>query len=494
MPTNKKEMGLNRHKRTNQIMRYILLLPAFLLLFTQCKKKEDTTTYPYQFLFLTEQYKPLNYTDNGTVTGLAPEVLKEVCSRLNIPFEVSVLPWDQAYSKVLQTGNAVLFSTILNTERKDKFKWAGPIASLDWHFYSSSQNPVTLTSLDDAKQVGHIGVLPDYSITQYLVGQGFTNLVYCSDNVDAFDRLLKGEIDLFPSDRITAEAALDALHKSYYSATPRLTIRTDLVYFAFNKGIPDQVVADFQREIDAIKDNGLLTKLYRQFMKSSDVPGTLQIYTENYPPLTFIDPYGGVTGFGSDMVNEIMHRNKFFGNIKLSLWSIGYDLALENPNFCLFTMDRTAQRDSLFQWVGPLGTNTTYFYTKAGSGVTIASLDDAKNLPAVGTVSSWFNDQYLRNLGFTNLVSDGDPRVMAQKLMQGQVQAFVCSGVTFPDILREIGYAYSQVVPAFALMSTDYYIAFSKGTPYSMVSQWQSALDAAKLDGTYDAIYHKWFP
>lgn len=471
----------------------ILLFPVILLLLTQCSK-ESEESYRYQFMFMTEQYKPLNYLDNGNLTGLGPEVLRVICSNLKIPFEVSVLPWEQAYSQVLQADNAVLFSTILNTERKDLFKWAGPIASLDWLFYSSSQKQIILNSLEEAKEAGKIGVVRDYAITQFLISQGFTNLVYCDDNINAFDLLLKGEIDLFPSDRITAEAALDILKKSYYSITPRLTIRTDLVYFAFNKKVPDDVVADFQREIDRIKTSGYLLTLYRKFMNSSDVPGVIQIYTEQYPPLTFLNSYGEITGFGSDLVYEIMKRNHIFADVKLSQWNIGYELALSNPDFCLFTMDRTTQRDSLFQWVGPLGTNTTYFYTKTGSGITISSLQDARNLPSVGTVSSWFSDQYLRNLGFTNLVSDGDPRVMTEKLMQGQISAFVCSCVTFPDILSGLGYQYSQVVPAFPLMSSDYYVAFSKNTSASMVGQWQSTFENMKLDGTYDAIYHKWFP
>ncbi len=122
-----------------------------------------------------------------------------------------------------------------------------------------------------------------------------------------------------------------------------------------------------------------------------------------------------------------MKRNGVMYPITISLWSNAYTMAQNNPNFCLFTMDRTTARDTLFQWVGPLGSNKTYFYIKAGSGISIASIDAAKKLTAVGTVSSWFSDQHLRQLGFTNLVSDPDPVVMAGKLMRGEISAFVCS-------------------------------------------------------------------
>jgi len=478
-------------KKISKGILFLILCACMIVLFTQCDKTANDK-YPYQLKFLTENYKPLNYTENSTITGLAPDLLKEICNRLNVPFDVNVLPWNEAYTQAGNTDNAVLFSTILNSDRKDLFKWAGPFASIDWFFYARPQAQIKLNSLDDAKSVGKIGVIDDYSIEQYLTREGFTNLVYCKDNIEAFDKLLKGEIDLFPSDKITAEAALKQLNKSLFSVTQKLTIRTDLIYFAFNKKVPDAIVDDFQREIDRLKEDGTLRTLSQKYLNSSDFPGTLQIYTEQYPPLSFRNSSGEITGFGTDIVYEIMKRNNLFIDIKLSSWSNGYELALNNPNVCLFTMDRTEIRSNLFQWVGPIGTNTTYFYTKAGSGITITSVAQAKALAKVGTVNSWFSDQYLRGLGFTNLVSLSDPAVMAEKLMRGEIDAFVCSGVTFPDILGTLGYQYNQVVPAFSLMSSDYYIAFSKNTPAATVNKWQTTLGLLKSDGTYDAIYQKW--
>jgi ABC-type amino acid transport substrate-binding protein len=468
-----------------------LSLAVMILLFTQCDKKTGDV-YRFDFQFITEDYKPLNYLENDTLKGLAPDLLRAVCRELNIPFSVEVLPWNEGYERVQNTGNAVLFATMMNSTRKDLLKWAGPIASLDYQFFSASGSRVPLVSIEDAKAVGRIGVLKDYAITQNLIQQGFANLVECENNIDAFDKLLKGEVDLYPTNNITAEAALGILGKSIYSVTSELIISTDLLYFAFNRNIPDDVVEDFQQEIDRLKENGVMQSLTRQYMNTSDFPGILQVYTEQYPPLTFRNSFGVITGFGTDIVQEIMKRNQLFADIKLTFWSIGYELALHNPNVCLFTMDRTPIRENLFQWVGPIGTNTTWFFTKAGSGITIKSLDDARNLEAVGTIDSWFSGQYLESQGFPNLVALRDPGSAAKKLMAGELDAFVCSDVTFPDILREIGYRYSDVVPEYSLMSSDYYIAFSLNTPLSVISKWRTALESIRQDGTYQAISDKW--
>jgi ABC-type amino acid transport substrate-binding protein len=78
--------------------------------------------------------------------------------------------------------------------------------------------------------------------------------------------------------------------------------------------------------------------------------------------------------------------------------------------------------------------------------------------------------------------------------LNGEIDAFVCSEVTFPDILRTQGYQYSQVNPVFSLMSSDYYITFSKTTHVEIVNQWQTTFSAIQQDGTADAIRRRWFP
>lgn len=463
------------------------------LIFISCNRSESSD-YPFDLDFYCEDYQPLNFLENDKLTGLVPELLEKICNNLDIPFAVSVLPWREAYDQTRKSNSAVLLSTILNSTRKDQFKWAGPIASVDWLLYQSSQSLHSISSLEEAKTAESIGVIQGYSIEQFLLDQGFTNLKYCSNQEDGFEQLLNGEIDFFPASEITAEAVLNTLGKTIYALRKGIPLQTELVYFAFNLSVPDQVVEDFQNGIDALKGSGEFLNMYQKYLNTSKFPETLILYTEQYPPLTYRDNLGEITGFGTDLVQEILRRNQEYHEITLSSWSNGYQLALNHPNICLFTMDRTEIRENLFQWVGPIGTNTTWFYTKKGSAVKIESLDDARSLSAIGTVDSWFSTQYLKELGFTNLVGAGDPGAMTEKLLKGEVEAFVVTDVTFPDILKEMGYTYQEVNPSFALMSSDYYIAFSETTSPTIVNQWQSCLEKMKSDGTYTAIHQKWFP
>ncbi|MEZ5104627.1 MAG: transporter substrate-binding domain-containing protein [Draconibacterium sp.] len=471
---------------------YVLLF-AIIVNFLACTD-DAITENKTELKFISEEYAPFNYSNNGVSSGLSADLLQNICQQLDIKCNIEFSLWDDAYNTALNNENAVLFSTALNSQRRDLFKWAGPIASLDWSFYASSNSSLVLTDLDAAKTVNKIGVITEYAMEEYLLDEGFTNLSYCEDLSDAFSKLLNGEIDLFASDIYTTKDALEKLGESEYAVKSLLTIKTDLLYFAFNKAVSDDVVEQFQSAIKTCKDNGVLRRLSQQYLHTAEYPGKLQLYTESYKPLTYSDKYGEITGYGTDIVKEIMQRNAVYEPIKLSTWTNGYQLALNNPDFCLFTMDRTELRENLFQWVGPIGTNATYFYTKAGSGISINSLDDARALTAVGVINSWFSGQYLSKQEFPNLVYESDPAVMVQRLMDGEVDAFVCTDVTFPEIVAASGFSYNQTTPEFKLMASDFYIAFSNYTPASTVVQWQNALDQMKSDGTYNAILSRWFP
>ena len=64
------------------------------------------------------------------------------------------------------------------------------------------------------------------------------------------------------------------------------------------------------------------------------------------------------------------------------------------------------------------------------------SLEDARKVAAIGTVTSWFNEQDLKNRGFTNLVSAQAPADNVKKLMNGEVQLCVFTDITVGDIVK----------------------------------------------------------
>jgi polar amino acid transport system substrate-binding protein len=219
----------------------------------------------------------------------------------------------------------------------------------------------------------------------------------------------------------------------------------------------------------------------------------VQMLTEEYPPVTFMKD-GKVTGFVTDVVREIIARQGIPDRIRLTSWDEAYKTALSNPNVVLFSTERTEKREKLFQWVGPVGKNSAIFYAKKGSGIRITSMEDAKKLSAIATTTDWFTEQYLKGIGFTNLVSSPLPGTNVKQLMSGEVQITVFTDITVPEIVKNAGYSMDDLEPVFTVSNTYFYIAVSLGTPPDTVKKWQSALDSLKADGTFERIYRSYIP
>ena len=87
---------------------------------------------------------------------------------------------------------------------------------------------------------------------------------------------------------------------------------------------------------------------------SAAVPArSLQFYTEEYPPLNYSRD-GRPVGLAVDLVRELFERTGDHGRISVVPWARGYQAAQLEPNTALFVTMRTAERERLFKWVGPV--------------------------------------------------------------------------------------------------------------------------------------------
>lgn len=220
---------------------------------------------------------------------------------------------------------------------------------------------------------------------------------------------------------------------------------------------------------------------------------TLQLVTENYPPITFMKD-GHVTGFATEVVQEILKRQNHPDKIRMMAWDDAYNLALKEKNVVLFSTTRTDKREMLFKWVGPIGSYRDVLYTKKGSGIVLNSLEEAKKVGKIGVVDGWFSKEFLIGLGFKNLKSSKLPKDNAKSLVEGKLDLCAFTDMTAPEILKDAGYSMDDIVPAYVIKTYEFYIAFSKETPDETVNKWRQSFDEMKKDGSFDKISKKWFP
>ncbi len=216
------------------------------------------------------------------------------------------------------------------------------------------------------------------------------------------------------------------------------------------------------------------------------------ILTENAPPTNYINEQSRLTGPSTEIVREILTRLGWKSTIHVYPWARAYALAIEGPKTVLFSTTRTTARESLFKWVGPIFEQRQILYKKAGSPLEITTLDDAREVAAIGTYYNDTAEQYLKDKGFTNIESVPVDSLNIQKLIYGRTQLWATGDAAINTRILQAGFHPTVVEEAFVLQSIYLYIAFSNDTTDKVVNRWQEILNDIKKEGLYERVLRKY--
>jgi len=220
----------------------------------------------------------------------------------------------------------------------------------------------------------------------------------------------------------------------------------------------------------------------------------LRIITEVYPPYNFVDKNNNVTGQSTEIVQGILKRTGTQATIEVMPLSEGLALAQKGPKTVIYSLNRTPQRENLFNWVGPIGNYEQAFYARKGSPIVINKLEDAKVVSKIGVYKGDAGAQFLASQDFTNLDESLTDVEALKKLMDGTVQLWLGNkeGLTFTAVQAGVNPDDLVMMPT-VVIRADLYIACSKDIPDSTVKAWQSALDAFKQERDIDdkTVYEK---
>jgi len=158
----------------------------------------------------------------------------------------------------------------------------------------------------------------------------------------------------------------------------------------------------------------------------------------------------------------------------------------------LFATTRLPQREQLFQWAGPLYTQTWGFYKHKKNQLKIESMQAAKAVARIGTYRQDAKMQYLDSLGFKNLVPTNRNINNILHLVRGNIDLWVSSDFNMLHLVRQAGVDPGVLELALPFHEVGNYVAFSRATDPHVVRLWQQVLDEMKSDGTYESICRKY--
>ena len=84
-----------------------------------------------KILILTEQFYPMNYTENGQdddkILGFGTVLVIAVLEESKLEYEINIVPWARAIHTINKNKNVLVYSLSRSPERQDQYRWIGDI-------------------------------------------------------------------------------------------------------------------------------------------------------------------------------------------------------------------------------------------------------------------------------------------------------------------------------------------------------------------------------
>lgn len=216
---------------------------------------------------VTEDYPPLTYAVNDTITGYGAELVKAIQKELKSTDKIVMMDWSVAYDTALNEPNVVIFTMEKTPERDTSFFWVGPIGKNKTYFYAKADSKLKINNLEEAKAVKYIGTTTDWFSEKYLQENGFTNLKSNAKPTEAVKLIMSGDADLAVYTDLTVNQIVKQAGFDPGTLVPVFEIMDTDFYIGISKQTSPRVVKAWQKAFDKVKQAGTLDKLHEMFLK-----------------------------------------------------------------------------------------------------------------------------------------------------------------------------------------------------------------------------------
>jgi len=221
-------------------------------------------------VLLTENFPPYNMAKNGknfaqndNIEGIAVDILRETFKRADISYSMTLrFPWERIYHLALENPGYGVFVTARVPEREKLFKWVGPIGPDDWVLLARGDSPITLTSLEQARQY-RVGAYKGDAIALSLEKQGLAPVIVLRDQDNA-RKLQAGQIDLWATGAPAGQFLARQVGISGFKTV--LRFHQAELYLALNKDVPDELVSKLQKALHQLRAEGVLQKISAKYL------------------------------------------------------------------------------------------------------------------------------------------------------------------------------------------------------------------------------------
>lgn len=206
----------------------------------------------------------------------------------------------------------------------------------------------------------------------------------------------------------------------------------------------------------------------------------LSYFTEAYPPYNYSES-NILRGIAVDLLvlaSQQTAQPVQRSQIRLMPWARSYRTVLKTPNSVLFSTTRTAEREKLFKWAGPIVSSRVVLLGKKSSGISINAAADLQHY-RIGSIRDDVGEQLVRGLGVQdsqlNLAANAD--ALVHQLQAGRIDLWASNETVAHWFLRNSGLNSDKFESVYLLQEGELWYAFNPQVSDERVQQLQKAID-----------------
>ena len=218
---------------------------------------------------------------------------------------------------------------------------------------------------------------------------------------------------------------------------------------------------------------------------------------EELPPYHFINSEGQASGALVEIVQAVLNHANLPGKIKIQPLVRGFKATQIHKNTFMFSMLRTADRETEFQWVGQTYKSSAVLIGLKGRlDINLRSLESAKHY-VVGTIRGYHSAYFLHENGFKekeNLSLSVTSKHLWSMLFNGRIDLVLTNSMALDKEITQAGFDATSIAAYLSLTDfpSELYIATGLTTSSTVIEQLSQALSAIKASGAYQEILTKY--
>ena len=233
----------------------------------------------------------------------------------------------------------------------------------------------------------------------------------------------------------------------------------------------------------------MLAVLWSGIAMAQDAVADIDAYGEEFAPYSFMRD-GKPAGISTDLLKRACTEAGLRCKIRITPWMRAYHTAMIQKNALVFSTSRTPERESRFQWVGPILPRAVSLYVLTATNFSPERLAGRDGF-IIGTVYNDVSVDALRRLGVPDSAMENSPTLddAQRKLMAGRISAVINTDVGMKWFLHSHGYDFSAVKAVMPMPETGaYYYALNPEMDPAIAGKLQAGLETAMRNNALTEI------